>query len=69
MTAEEYVRLQDMEEGHKFTRKQFLTALGSLVLTAAVAKVATMESKLTAVTSPKRAAGYGSSVYGGDHNA
>ncbi len=58
-----------MEEGTKFTRKQFLTTLGSLVLTAAVAKVATMESKLTAISSPKRADGYGSSVYGGNRNA
>jgi hypothetical protein len=54
-----------MEDGTRFTRKQFLAALGSMVLTAAVARVASLESTLTAITHPKRPAGYGSSVYGG----
>ena len=55
-----------MEEGPKFTRKQFLATLGSMFLTAVVARVASMESTLTAITHPKRPAGYGSSVYGGE---
>ena len=60
---------RDMEEQRKFTRKQFLTVLGSLALTAVVAKVAGTASKLTAITSQKHAGGYGSSVYGGGRNA
>ena len=60
---------KNMEEERKFTRKQFLAVLGSLALTAVVAKVASTASKLTAITSQKRAGGYGSAVYGGERNA
>ena len=57
-----------MEQIPKLTRKQFLTLVGSAVLAVVVAKVSTIETTLTAVTSPKftsKPAGYGSSVYGG----
>jgi hypothetical protein len=57
-----------MDEKHKISRKQFLGALGSMVAAVAIAKVASIEKKVAAISTiatPKQTAGYGNSVYGG----
>jgi len=52
-----------MEQNSKLTRQQFLKLLGAGLLSLVVAKVAALQSTITAIV-PLEPKGYGSSAYG-----